>query len=150
MSNISLVLHVLVDALLWPVIAALLVLTGVIVLEIGVAVGERFGGLQRFKALGPERLERLARKRIARVDVIARTSPVLGLMGTLIPLGPGVSAMGDGDFATLASAITTAFDTTVLGLFVGVLAMLIARFRRAAYDAALTDIEGPNSRSGHA
>ena len=90
-------------------------------------------------------MEQLARQRIGRVDIIARVSPILGLMGTLIPLGPGIAAMGNGDFATLASAITTAFDTTVLGLFVGVLAMLIGRYRRGAYDAALNDIETTNA-----
>ena len=86
-------------------------------------------------------MEHIARQRIGRVDIIARISPILGLMGTLIPLGPGIAAMGNGDFATLASAITTAFDTTVLGLFVGVLAMLIGRYRRRAYEAALNKLE---------
>ena len=141
MSEMSLILHVLVDSLLAPVIIALLILTVVIVGEIGVALGERFGGIRRFKTSGSDSLTQLARRRIARVDIIARISPILGLMGTLIPLGPGISAMGSGDFSTLASAITTAFDTTVLGLFVGIVAMLIGRFRRAAYDAALTEIE---------
>jgi len=145
MSEMSLVLHALVDGLLGPVIVALLILTVGIVVEIGIALGEWFDGIQKFKASGEDQLTRLARRRIARVDVIARISPILGLMGTLIPLGPGISAMGSGDFSTLASAITTAFDTTVLGLFVGIIAMLISRFRRAAYDAALTEIEASHA-----
>ncbi|MEL6727110.1 MAG: MotA/TolQ/ExbB proton channel family protein [Pseudomonadota bacterium] len=145
MTSLSPLLHALVDALLWPVIAVLLMLTCVIILELGVAIGERFGGIKKIKALGGERMEQLARQRIGRVDIIARISPILGLMGTLIPLGPGIAAMGNGDFATLASAITTAFDTTVLGLFVGVLAMLIGRYRRGAYDVALTQIEAENA-----
>lgn len=145
MTSLSPLLHALVDALLWPVIAVLLILTCVIILELGVAIGERFGGMEKTKALGVERMEQLARQRIGRVDIIARVSPILGLMGTLIPLGPGIAAMGNGDFATLASAITTAFDTTVLGLFVGVLAMLIGRYRRGAYDSALNDVEAANA-----
>ena len=145
MTNLSPLLHALVEALLWPVIAVLLILTCVIILELGVAIGERFSGIEKTKTLGADRLEHLARQRIGRVDIIARVSPILGLMGTLIPLGPGIAAMGNGDFATLASAITTAFDTTVLGLFVGVLAMLIGRYRRGAYDAALNDIETKNA-----
>lgn len=145
MTGLSSILHTLVDALLWPVIAALLVLTCVIVLEVGVAIGERFGGIRKLQPMGAEQLNQVARSRIARVDIVARISPILGLMGTLIPLGPGIAAMGNGDFATLASAITTAFDTTVLGLFVGILAMLIGRFRRSAYDAALTEIEAQHA-----
>ena len=141
MTSLSPLLHALVDGLLWPVIATLLVLACVILLEIGVAIGERLGGIEKTESLGAERMEHIARQRIGRVDIIARISPILGLMGTLIPLGPGIAAMGNGDFATLASAITTAFDTTVLGLFVGVLAMLIGRYRRRAYEAALNKLE---------
>ena len=145
MTSLSPLLHALVDGLLWPVIATLLVLACVILLEIGVAIGERLGGIEKTESLGAERMEHIARQRIGRVDIIARISPILGLMGTLIPRGPGIAAMGNGDFATLASAITTAFDTTVLGLFVGVLAMLIGRYRRRAYEAALNKLEAANA-----
>ncbi|MEM9313606.1 MAG: MotA/TolQ/ExbB proton channel family protein, partial [Pseudomonadota bacterium] len=105
-----------------PVIAALLLLALLIVLDVGIAVGERFGGLDRLRDLGAARVEALARRRIARADLAARIGPSLGLMGTLIPLGPGIAALGQGDFRTLAIAITTAFDTTVLGLAIGVVA----------------------------
>ena len=48
--------------------------------------------------------------------------PILGLLGTLIPLGPGLAALGSGDIVTLVEALTVAFDTTVTGLVIGVLA----------------------------
>lgn len=48
--------------------------------------------------------------------------PILGLLGTLIPLGPGLAALGSGDIVTLAEALTVAFDTTVTGLVIGALA----------------------------
>lgn len=41
--------------------------------------------------------------------------PILGLLGTLIPLGLGLAALGSGDIVTLAEALTVAFDTTVTG-----------------------------------
>ena len=47
--------------------------------------------------------------------------PILGLLGTLIPLGPGLAALGSGDIVTLAEALTVAFDTTVTGLLIGYL-----------------------------
>ena len=34
-------------------------------------------------------------------DIVARTAPMFGLMGTLIPLGPGLIALGQGDTKTL-------------------------------------------------
>ena len=45
---------------------------------------------------------------------------MLGLMATIIPLGPGLAALGEGDPAKLASAVTVAFDATVLGLVAGI------------------------------
>ncbi|MEM6415297.1 MAG: MotA/TolQ/ExbB proton channel family protein [Pseudomonadota bacterium] len=135
------ILHVVVDHLLLPVIAALLVLTFFITIDIGIVLGERFGGLARLKDKPVLDVEGLARARISRADLATRLGPSLGLMGTLIPLGPGISAMGRGDFQTLATAITTAFDTTVLGLVIGISGFLIGRWRRIAYDRLLSEIE---------
>ena len=49
-------------------------------------------------------------------DMTAKLGPILGLLGTLIPLGPGIIALGQGDTYTLSNALLTAFDTTVAGL----------------------------------
>lgn len=138
-------LHAAVDLLLWPVIASLLLLAMISVLDTGLAMGERFGGIKKMLPLGYERVNAIARQRIARSDLFARVGPTLGLMGTLIPLGPGIAALGRGDFVTLSEAITTAFDTTVIGLVIGLFGYLTGRFRRSAYDRALTRLEG-----GHA
>jgi biopolymer transport protein ExbB/TolQ len=51
-----------------------------------------------------------------RTDIVARLGPMLGLMATLIPLGPGLIALGQGDTKTLADCLLTAFDATVTGL----------------------------------
>ena len=122
-------------------IAALLLLAVAVVLDLGIAIGERWGGLAALRGADLGSLEALARRRIARADLAARIGPSLGLMGTLIPLGPGIAALGQGDFRTLAVAITTAFDTTVLGLAIGVVAYLIGRWRRTAFEALLRSLE---------
>lgn len=140
-ADLQSVLHTGVALLLWPVIAALLLVAGVALFEFGLALGERLGGIERSKRLGSAALETLARRRIRRVDLLARIGPTLGLMGTLIPLGPGIAALGRGDFLTLSQAVATAFDTTVLGLLVGILGFLVGRFRRSAYEAALEHLE---------
>jgi biopolymer transport protein ExbB/TolQ len=41
----------------------------------------------------------------------------------------------------LASSVTVAFDTTVLGLLVGMLGFVISRLRRRWYEALLTALE---------
>ena len=57
-------------------------------------------------------------KSLERLDIVTRIGPTLGLMGTLIPMGPGLAALGSGDVSTLANAIIVAFDTTVMAFFI--------------------------------
>jgi len=71
----------------------------------------------------------------------------LGLMGTLIPLGPGLSALGEGDLTVLTTAMSVAFDTTVLGLLVGIVGFVIGRVRRRWYEDVLTRMENKNEES---
>lgn len=74
----------------------------------------------------------------SRTDMIAKVSPMVGLMGTLIPLGPGVVAMGQGQYELLSSSIEIAFDTTIAGLVVAAIALVIGRFRKAWYEEYLS------------
>jgi biopolymer transport protein ExbB/TolQ len=77
----------------------------------------------------------------ARTDLIVRLGPMLGLMGTLIPLGPGLIALGQGDTKTLAHSLVTAFDTTVMGLVTAGVAFAISRLRKRWYEDNLSATE---------
>ncbi len=72
-------------------------------------------------------------KVVSRTDLVSKIAPMIGLMGTLVPLGPGIVAMGQGQTDVLASSIEVAFDTTVAGLLVAIIGLLISRFRRRWY-----------------
>ena len=76
-----------------------------------------------------------------KTDILVKVGPSLGLLGTLIPLGPGLAALGSGDISTLAQSLTIAFDTTVTGLSVGALAYLISKFRKQWYESDLITVE---------
>lgn len=67
--------------------------------------------------------------------------PILGLLGTLIHLGPGLAALGSGDIVTLAEALTVAFDTTVTGLVIGALAYWVSKFKKQWYESDLIVLE---------
>jgi biopolymer transport protein ExbB/TolQ len=77
----------------------------------------------------------------SKTDILIKLGPILGLLGTLIPLGPGLAALGAGDITTLAESLTIAFDTTVTGLSVGALAYLISKFRKQWYESDLITLE---------
>ena len=71
--------------------------------------------------------------RVKVTDLMARIAPMLGLLGTLIPLGPGILALGTGDVESLSNAIITAFDTTSLGLIVAAFALVVSAIRKRWY-----------------
>ena len=96
------------------------------------------------KALASELIsaqETILIKKTNKTDILVRVGPILGLLGTLIPLGPGLASLGAGDIATLAESLTIAFDTTVTGLTVGALSFLISKYKKQWYESELIDVE---------
>ena len=80
--------------------------------------------------------------KITRVtDIIARVAPMFGLMGTLIPLGPGLIALAQGDTKTLSDSLLIAFDTTVAGLISGAISFVISGIRKGWYEQYMTGLE---------
>ena len=80
-------------------------------------------------------------KTLRQTDIITRVGPTLGLMGTLIPMGPGLAALGAGDINTLASSLTVAFNTTIVGIGSGALCYVIGKIRSGWYDRYLSDLD---------
>lgn len=82
------------------------------------------------------------RKALSLTESATKIAPMLGLMGTLIPLGPGIVALSSGDLETLSSSLLVAFDTTVAGLAVAVVCFLVSKVRRRWYEDYLSNVEG--------
>lgn len=66
---------------------------------------------------------------------LARLGPALGLMGTLIPLGPALVGLAAGDLQMMSQNLVIAFATTVVGLLVGTLATTLAGIKKRWYQA---------------
>ncbi len=79
--------------------------------------------------------------RLEKTRIMAIVAPMLGLMGTLIPMGPALIGLSKGDVAALADNLIIAFSTTVLGLFVGSVGYVMTLIRRRWYQYDLEDIE---------
>lgn len=80
-------------------------------------------------------------RRLDRTRMLVRAGPALGLMGTLIPLAPGLGALGRGDFATLAGDLKVAFAATVIGILVGTAAFTLTLIRTRVYTEDLAALE---------
>lgn len=82
-----------------------------------------------------------ASKKLERTDIIAKIAPAIGLMGTLIPLGPGLTALGAGDIQSLAQHLLMAFDAAVLGMASAAVAFITSKIRRRWYEEELSNLE---------
>ena len=91
------------------------------------------------KLLLDEEKHYLGRVRIS--DLIAKVAPMFGLMGTLIPLAPGLIALGQGDTKTLSDSLLIAFDTTVAGLISAAVSLLISSVRKSWYAGYSSSLE---------
>ena len=80
-------------------------------------------------------------RRLARLSLATRVGPMLGLVGTLIPLGPALTGLAAGNMDVLAGNLIIAFTTTVFGILVGGFAYAVSLVRRAWYEQDLSDLE---------
>lgn len=85
--------------------------------------------------------ELAAQRRLDRTRMLVRAGPAIGLMGTLIPLAPGLKALSDGDISQLASDLRIAFAATVVGLLVGTVAFALTLLRTRMYTEDLSALE---------
>lgn len=85
--------------------------------------------------------ELAAQRRLDRTRMLVRAGPALGLMGTLIPLAPGLAALERGDVGALAADLRVAFAATVIGLLVGTLAFALTLARTRLYTEDLAALE---------
>ena len=139
------ILRVVSSSLQIPTIIILIILIIVTIIMIGSIIAE-------YSAYPAHTREALARQLIADeenryakitriTDLIARVAPMFGLMGTLIPLGPGLIALAQGDTKTLSDSLLIAFDTTVAGLISAAISFVISGIRKGWYEQYMTGLE---------
>ena len=94
---------------------------------------------QREKVLAD--FEAVCEADLAPARTMARLGPMLGLMGTLIPMGPALVGLAAGDIAAMAENLQVAFSTTVVGLFVGGIGFAVQQAKQRWHSEALNDLE---------
>lgn len=82
-----------------------------------------------------------ADKNISSSKILTKMGPILGLMGTLIPMGPALVGLASGDIASMAYNMQIAFATTVIGLVISAIGFLTQQSRehRAQKDITLLE-----------
>jgi biopolymer transport protein ExbB/TolQ len=77
---------------------------------------------------------------LERFAIGIRLGPMLGLAGTLIPLGPALMGFSRGEMDVLASNLVIVFAATVVGLFIAAMCWLVQHARRRWYRMDLLDL----------
>lgn len=72
---------------------------------------------------------------------LSKMGPMLGLMGTLIPMGPALVGLSTGDIASMAYNMQVAFATTVVGLFAAAIGFITQQTKKRWYLQDMTNLE---------
>ena len=82
-----------------------------------------------------------ADKDLALCKTLTKLGPILGLMGTLIPMGPALVGLSTGDISSMAYNMQVAFATTVVGLFSSSIGFIINQVKQRWYLQDMTNLE---------
>ncbi|MDY5318837.1 MAG: MotA/TolQ/ExbB proton channel family protein [Candidatus Egerieousia sp.] len=80
-------------------------------------------------------------KILAKYRMLVKFGPMLGLMGTLIPMGPALVGLGLGDISSMAYNMQVAFATTVIGMLVSGIGLCTLQLNQRYYAGYLNDLE---------
>lgn len=91
------------------------------------------------KHLGDFELE--AERDMGTAKRLSKMGPMLGLMGTLIPMGPALVGLSTGDIASMAYNMQVAFATTVIGLFSAAVGFVVLQAKQRWYRSDVNTLE---------
>jgi biopolymer transport protein ExbB/TolQ len=86
-------------------------------------------------------LETLAIKRLEFARIATRVAPMLGLVATMIPMGPALKALADGQLADVSRSLMVAFSAVILALLAAAISFTVVNVRKRWYAADLAAIE---------
>lgn len=75
-------------------------------------------------------LELVIIRRLEWLRIVARTAPMLGLVATMIPMGPALLALSRGDAGAVGENLVVAFSAVILALVAASIAFFILTIRR--------------------
>ena len=85
--------------------------------------------------------ETACQKEMSLSQSLSKLGPILGLMGTLIPMGPALTGLASGDIASMASNMQVAFATTVIGLVIGAIGFITLQIKKRWYNNDINNLE---------
>lgn len=77
-----------------------------------------------------DELDLYAHKLLEFPRIASRVTPMLGLVATMIPMGPALKSLSDGNFADVSNNLSVAFSAVILALIAASITYYISNIRR--------------------
>lgn len=85
---------------------------------------------RRHKVSHPDALDVTAHRLLERPRIATRVAPMLGLVATMIPMGPALKSLSDGNLARVSQNLTVAFSAVILALIAASITFWVVNVRR--------------------
>jgi hypothetical protein len=123
----------LLTPILWLLAAALvyaLWMSGAVLMEAWQRRRPGFRCLDDIERLDMDEIELLALRRIEPLRLLSRVTPMLGLIATMIPLGPALQGVANGRGNAALAVFSDAFAGVVLALMAASIGLVLYSLRR--------------------
>lgn len=80
--------------------------------------------------ISQEQLDVAALKEIEGVRNVSRLAPMLGLIATMIPMGPALKSLADGNIQGISENLIVAFSAVIFGLIIASITFWIASIKK--------------------
>jgi biopolymer transport protein ExbB/TolQ len=86
-------------------------------------------------------LEVFALKKLEIVRLVTRISPMLGLIATMIPMGPALKSLADGNIQGISDNLVIAFSSVIFGLVIATITFWVATVEKRWLAVELLDCQ---------
>ena len=91
--------------------------------------------------LTKDRLDVAALKELEGVRNVSRLAPMLGLIATMVPMGPALKSLADGDVQGISDNLIVAFSAVIFGLVIASITFWIASVKKRWLATELVDLQ---------
>ena len=90
--------------------------------------------------LTKDRLDVAALKELEAVRTVSRLAPMLGLIATMVPMGPALKSLADGNVQGISDNLIVAFSAVIFGLVIASITFWIASIQKRWLATELVDL----------
>jgi len=140
-NNLETFLYQLSSVFLWPALVLIIIALAYTIFSFGILMMDawfrhqgnkrtKLSDYAKSKSLISDDLELWIVRRLELLRLTSRITPLLGLVATLIPMGPALLALAENNTSTVGQSMVVAFSGVTLALIAASLSFWILNIRR--------------------